>query len=296
MGKTVRIAALLLGAVGLAGAITWYGLSTRAEAACGASTSSCKTCHEIQGKDPVSKNGAWHTDHAAFDFCEFCHGGVTKETTAEKAHQGMRPALEDAQKSCATCHANDLAARVAKYGGSAPSGGAPAAGGTSPATNQNSGSATPPPPPAASAPAPAAPAGTQDVLDFNRRLPGEPQPPNRGNQVLWGLNALAALGLAGTYWMYEKKPRTRKDAAASRQSFADAVGMAMPAERAELVTLLAQCDASTLEALEQVLHQDGGPAMLRRLARLDLSLVGRLETLSREELLLVLSLARGQKN
>lgn len=295
MGKTVRITALLLGAAGLAGAITWYGLSTRAEAACGASTSSCRTCHEIQGKDPVSKNGAWHTDHAAFDFCEFCHGGVTKETTAEKAHQEMRPALADAQKSCATCHANDLATRVAKYGGTAPTGGASASGGSA-ATPENQGGSVPPPPPAASAPAPAAAAGTQDVLDYNRRLPGEPEPPNRGNQVLWGLNALAALGLAGTYWMYEKKPRSRRDAGEERRSFADALTQSLPPERADLVTLLARCDASTLEALEQVLHQDGGPAMLRRLARMDLGLVSRLETLSQEELLLVLSLARGQKN
>ncbi len=292
MGKTIRITALLLGALGLTAAVTWYGLSTRVEAACGASVSSCRSCHETQGKHPVSKNGAWHTDHASFDFCEFCHGGVTKETTAEKAHQGMRKPLEDAQKSCATCHANDLAARVAKYGGTAPAAGSAGSGSTPAGGDQ--GGANPPPPPAAPAPAPAQPAGNQDVLDFNRRLPGEPEPPNRGNQVLWGLNVLAAAGLAGTYWMLEKRPKAGRGPA--HGSTADAPVASLPADYASLITALAQCDASTLEALEQVLHQDGGPAMIRRLARLDLGLVGRLQTMSQEELLLVLSLARGQKN
>lgn len=293
MGKKYRIVALLAGGIALVAGITWYGVATRVEAACGASVSSCKTCHEIQGKLPVSKKGDWHSQHAFGDFCEFCHGGITKETTAEKAHQGMRKPLEDPQKSCGSCHAPDLATRVAKYGGSAPaSGGAPAPAPAASTDNGNTNSGTPAP---ASSSAPAT-SGKQDLLDFNRRLPGESEPVNRGNQVLWGLNALAAVGLAGTYWLYEKKPKAAKARTAAQTPLAESLAGMLPAEHAELVSLLARCDTSTLRALERVLQQEGGSAFVRRLARMDLSLVGRLEHMSQDELFLVLSLARGQKN
>ncbi|MHB9145564.1 MAG: hypothetical protein ACYC5Y_09565 [Symbiobacteriia bacterium] len=293
MKKNLRTAALLISGSALVVGVTWYGLTTRAEAACGASASSCKTCHEVQGKDPVAKKGDWHVQHAFGDFCEFCHGGVTKETTAEKAHQGMRKPLEDPQKSCGSCHAPDLAQRVGKYGGAVT-----AATGTSttPATSSGNGNTPAPPPPASPAPSAAASSADvpKDVLDFNRRLPGEPESPNRGNQVLWGLNALAAAGLAGIVWK-EKRPKTAAKRPA-RTGFGDALGTALPAEHAELVTLLARCDALTLQALEQVLSQNGGAAFLKRLSQMDLSLVERLEHMSQEELSLALSLARGQKN
>lgn len=293
MIKNLKTAALLISGAALVAGVTWYGLSTRVEAACGASASSCKTCHEVQGKDPVSKKGDWHVQHAFGDFCEFCHGGVTKDNTADGAHQGMRKPLEDPQKSCGSCHAPDLAQRVAKYGGTVT---AAPGGTTAPASNNNGGNTPAPPPPATTQPAASGstPAAPKDVIDFNRRLPGEPVPPNRGNQTLWGLNLLAAAGLAGVVWN-EKRPKTPRSRP-TRLGFGEGLVSALPPEHAELVALLARCDAPTLQALEAVLRQSGGAAFLKRLAHMDLSLVTRLEQMSQEELSLALSLARGQKN
>lgn len=296
MNRNLRIAALMLGGVALVAGITWYGVTTKVEAACGASTSSCKTCHEIQGKDPVSKKGDWHVNHALGDFCEFCHGGVTKETDKDKAHQGMRKPLADPNQSCASCHPDDLAARVAKYGGTvAPgTGTAPASSGTdtstAPSTPTASGDSSAP------APAPAPAASKQDVIDFNRPMPGEPQPANRTSQALWGLNILAFAGLAGVFVLERRGKSGRPTRHSAQPSFGDALVATLPPAHADLVQLLARCDESTLHALERVLRQDGGAAFIRRLAGLDLGLLDRIERMSQEELFLVLSLARGQKN
>lgn len=109
-----------------------FGPQKTAEAACGASTSSCETCHEVQGEDPVSKNGDWHVQHAFGDFCQACHLGVSTENDKTAAHEGLvvKP-LSQPDQSCATCHPADLDARVMKYGGSATS------------TEASSGDATP---------------------------------------------------------------------------------------------------------------------------------------------------------
>ncbi|HUH96366.1 MAG TPA: hypothetical protein VLZ89_03350, partial [Anaerolineales bacterium] len=51
-------------------------LTQAAHAQCGSQASSCKNCHEVQGKKPVNNDGtAWHTSHAFGDFCYICHGG-----------------------------------------------------------------------------------------------------------------------------------------------------------------------------------------------------------------------------
>ena len=60
-----------------------------ASAQCGSQASSCKNCHEVQGKDPVAKKDLWHIDHAANDYCEFCHAGNVQATDKDKAHVGM---------------------------------------------------------------------------------------------------------------------------------------------------------------------------------------------------------------
>lgn len=87
-----------------------------AEAACGASTSSCQTCHEDQGEAPVSKNGDWHVQHAFGDFCQACHLGESTAEEKSAAHEGMilKP-LSQPDQSCATCHPADLDVRVTKY-------------------------------------------------------------------------------------------------------------------------------------------------------------------------------------
>lgn len=86
-----------------------------AEAQCGSSASSCKTCHETQGEDPVNTEGAWHTQHAFGDFCEFCHAGNVQASDKAGAHEALAAPLEDVAASCQGCHPSDLTERAQKY-------------------------------------------------------------------------------------------------------------------------------------------------------------------------------------
>ncbi len=86
-----------------------------ASAQCGSSASSCKNCHETQKQDPVNTKGAWHTQHAFGDFCEFCHAGNVKAKDEASAHAGMLDPLSDVQGSCQSCHPNDYIDRAKSY-------------------------------------------------------------------------------------------------------------------------------------------------------------------------------------
>ncbi|BAS27201.1 cytochrome c3 family protein [Limnochorda pilosa] len=215
--------------------------SYEVDAACGASSSSCKTCHETRGAMPVSHLGEWHEDHAFGDFCEFCHGGVVTETTASAAHQGMWQPLADPATSCATCHMTDLNARVDVYAtalgitpGGSKAGGTPASmpGGPedavddAPARSEGTradaaGSGSPAPAEGSATDgrraAYAGPAGgwgpsmvalpisgDVDLIDF--RLPPGPGRISPGNLLLVILNLLAAAGL-GTYGYLHRRAR-----------------------------------------------------------------------------------------
>ncbi|MFZ3102189.1 MAG: cytochrome c3 family protein [Desulfitobacteriaceae bacterium] len=116
--KKWSLLALIFGVFGvvLLGSF-WFMSPNVTQAACGASTSSCKTCHEVKGEDPVSKKGDWHTQHAFGDFCQACHLGVATETDKTKAHVGLVKPLAQPDQSCASCHPSDSAARAVKYGG-----------------------------------------------------------------------------------------------------------------------------------------------------------------------------------
>lgn len=85
------------------------------EAQCGSQASSCKNCHEVQGQDAVNTKGAWHTDHAFGDFCEFCHGGNVQATDKTAAHEGLVAWNADVKASCASCHATDYEDRAQTY-------------------------------------------------------------------------------------------------------------------------------------------------------------------------------------
>ncbi len=87
-----------------------------ARAQCGSQASSCKNCHEVQGKDPVNSDGTkWHQSHAFGDFCYICHGGNNQAKDETAAHQGMVSPLADVKASCQQCHAADLQARAKVY-------------------------------------------------------------------------------------------------------------------------------------------------------------------------------------
>src|SRR5512140_3993159 len=86
------------------------------QAQCGSQASSCKNCHEVQGKHPVNADGTgWHQSHAFGDFCYICHGGNNQATDETAAHAGMVSPLSDVQAACAQCHPNDLQARADVY-------------------------------------------------------------------------------------------------------------------------------------------------------------------------------------
>ncbi len=87
----------------------------QASAQCGTTASSCKTCHEIQGKLRVNTTGDWHVQHSFGDFCVFCHAGNAKAKDTAQAHKGMVQPLSDVSSSCAMCHEADCTTRAEKY-------------------------------------------------------------------------------------------------------------------------------------------------------------------------------------
>ncbi len=110
---------LLLASTGvalLAACVIAFAAPQTVKAQCGSQASSCKNCHEVQGKDPVNSDGkGWHQSHAFGDFCYICHGGNQQATDETAAHQGMVAPLSDVQAACASCHPNDLQARADVY-------------------------------------------------------------------------------------------------------------------------------------------------------------------------------------
>lgn len=174
-------------------------LTQPVHAQCGSQASSCKNCHEVQAKDPVNKDGtSWHTSHAFGDFCYICHGGNQQATDETAAHVGMVNPLSDIKASCASCHPNDLQARVQVYADklgiqlgssgapAASSNGTPAAPATaSAAAAANNTSATPQPAEVApqAALAPNDPNLVNYVQRYNENALGK-YPTNWGNVIL----------------------------------------------------------------------------------------------------------------
>ena len=107
---------LAIGLTGLALVTTQPARACSAHAPsaqCGSQISSCKNCHETQGKKPVSDDGTlWHKAHAFGDFCASCHSGNQQATDQIAAHTGLVPPLSDIQASCQQCHPNDAQARA----------------------------------------------------------------------------------------------------------------------------------------------------------------------------------------
>jgi hypothetical protein len=99
-------------------ALVFFGVSLTppktVQAQC-ASPSSCKTCHETNGQDPVNQKDVWHTQHAVFDYCTVCHGGSRDAADKTAAHQGMAVKLSGMTGTCVNCHAKDYQDRLAAY-------------------------------------------------------------------------------------------------------------------------------------------------------------------------------------
>lgn len=94
----------------------YFGRAPQASAQCGSQASSCKNCHEVQGKKPVNNDGTgWHESHAFGDFCYICHAGNSQAVDENEAHTGMVEPLSDVEASCQQCHMNDLMERAQVY-------------------------------------------------------------------------------------------------------------------------------------------------------------------------------------
>ncbi len=191
----------------------WPAATTPANAQCGSQASSCKNCHEVQGKMPVNNDGtAWHTSHAFGDFCYICHAGNNQAKDEAGAHMGMVPPLSDIKASCQQCHPNDMQELAQIYattlgveiGQAAPiSEGATPAEGAAPVEGAATVESAPP---AIQPAAISAPTTTEiDVDDpnlvdyvqrYNEIVLGK-RPVNVGNNILIVLIGLVAVGGGG---------------------------------------------------------------------------------------------------
>ncbi|MDR3542323.1 MAG: hypothetical protein P4L69_15380 [Desulfosporosinus sp.] len=269
----------------------WFTPPKVSEAACGASTSSCKTCHEVQGTDPVSKKGAWHTQHAFGDFCQACHLGVATETDKTKAHVGMlaKP-LAQPDQTCVSCHPTDSAARVAKYGGSAassnPTGGTSASAST-PSNTPTSGSETVAPSLGATQVPPSANPNF-DIIDFNSngKLPW----------LAWAMviaDVLALIVLAAVLLRWRKGlwPWSFLKGKQKNVPF-----NSLPPEVQEVFTQLLKGDMETILALQEILKREQGSQVLKVVSHLPEKVQAQLQTLDESALKSLSSLSDVMKN
>jgi hypothetical protein len=281
-----------------------------AAAQCGSSASSCKNCHEVQKQDPVSAKGAWHTQHAFGDFCEFCHAGNVKATDKAAAHTGMVDPLADVKGSCQSCHPSDYMTRAKTYADAlgktiAASSAAPASASPSTASTAVTTTAT------TNAPCgPAAPTGGQ-TIDLNKAYAGLnlPPPNTLGNLALVGLIVVVLLLLGGLIWYYER-PFERIVLTMRRWQATPVLVAATPdgaalnlprqlvarPEVESLLPLLAEHDPATLRALTRLLSdRDKGPRVLKALSRADWQTLSALSERDQQVLAALLALAKEMK-
>jgi len=271
----------------------WLSMPKVTQAACGASTSSCKNCHEVKGEDPVSKKGDWHTQHAFGDFCQACHLGVATETDKAKAHVGVvaKP-LTQPEQSCASCHPADSAARVAKYGGTVTGGsnstGNPTSASGAPATGTSpAGTGTVTPSPAATEVPPSANPNF-DLIDFNVK-----------DMIPWLawvigiINAFVLLILGVLSWRWKKGlwPWFLLKGRQKSVPF-----NTLPPEAQEVFSKLLKGDMHTVLVLEQILKREQGSKLLQAVSRLPENVLVQLITFDENELKSLSSLTDLMKN
>jgi len=271
----------------------WLTTPKETEAACGASTTSCKTCHEVKGENPVSQKGDWHTQHAFADFCQACHLGVATETDKTKAHAGVvaKP-LAQPDQTCASCHPADTATRVIKYGGvatSAPTGN-PISGASTPETGNGTapvgtGTVTPS---AAVTQIPPSLNPNFDVIDFNLK--------DKTPWLAWVLgiiNVLMLLLLGILIWRWKKGlwPWAFLVGRTKKVPFST-----LPPEVQEVIDQLLEGDIQTVISLEKILKGPYGPQVLQAVSSLPEKALNQLRTLDENNLKSLSSLSELMRN
>ncbi len=296
----------LLAVAGVLAIGLWLLLYPRpALAQCGSSASSCKNCHEVQGKDPVNTKGAWHTDHAFGDFCEFCHAGNVKAKDEAGAHAGLIGPLSDPKGSCQSCHPNDYMARAQKY---ADTLGKPLGTGTSPGTNTTGTTGAITTTATTGVPCGPAPTSGGQVIDLTKAYAdmNAPPPVNVGNWILLAMIGGTFLVLLGLVWHYDRPlPRIvaygRELLATPVVTAATVGGLQMPVpaessrspEFAALERMLARSDPATVRAVTQLLSdRENGPKVVKALSHLDLQTLAALGEGDQKALAALLALAK----
>lgn len=292
-----------------------------ASAQCGTAASSCKNCHETQGKMSVANNGDWHKAHAFGDFCEFCHAGNVQATVAEEAHTGMVSPFGDVKASCQGCHPGDYDKLAQTYAATlgvdltAAGGGTGGDSGTNPPVGSSSGDS------AGCASAVSAPLGGEQI-DYNllyaQATAGTPLVSNWGNVILILLLLGTALAFFVTVWSWENwgqqvagwinrnvAPVSQAVVAATARSDG---GVTLPADNAAQVqTLLAQkpelsgllpkllnLPSETLAALDTLLaNPERGSDLLQALSKVDAEVINSLRQLGAKDRNLLLALLKG---
>ena len=262
--KKWTLLALIFGVFGvvLIGSF-WLTPPKVTEAACGASTSSCKTCHEVKGEDPVSKKGDWHIQHSFGDFCQACHLGVATETDKTKAHVGLVKPLAQPDQTCASCHPDDSAARAVKYGAttgaSNPTGNTPATPGapTTGTATEGTDSSTPS---AAATQVPPNANANFDLIDFNVN--------DVAPWLAWVIgiiNAFMLMILGVLIWRWKKGlwPWYFLKGRQKNVPF-----NTLPPEVQEVFTQLQNGDMETVLSLQEILKREQGAQLLQAVSHL----------------------------
>jgi hypothetical protein len=277
---------------------------------CGSQASSCKNCHEVQGKKPVNGDGTgWHTGHAFGDFCANCHAGNVQATDETAAHAGMVAPLSDIKANCAACHPNDTETRAQKYatilGVSLSTGGNSTSGGGTTTTGSTSAPATPAtvatPAPAPTTAVAASSDNVPGLIDYNLQYAETVQgrwPINWGNVIVGGLIVLVGGG-GGTFAFYNERKLRRLGKAVAAQPSGSlpsaepaATAADSPVKAVDLLPQLEKLDPRSLRALKQILREpEMANGLLLTLARLDPRLIEEVRRLDRRELNLLLALA-----
>lgn len=269
------------------------------KAQCGSQASSCKNCHEVQGKDPVNNDGTgWHQSHAFGDFCYICHAGNQQATDKDAAHAGMVPPLSDVKAACQSCHAQDLDARVKVYadklgvqvgsGASAastsPTQAAPASTSQLPSQSPSSGSG------------PVVVDNKQPVIDYvqqyDETVAGK-TPINWGN-IIVAIMIVVMVIVGGTVvYLNERKLRGGNEAHPVKTE--GEVEIRLEDYPTEVLALLPKVKALNpvgRKALAKLLtNPDAASDLLLTLSRLDPDLIKRMKGLDREAQALLIALA-----
>lgn len=295
---------VLAGILLFSAALLMPGSSARAQ--CGSQASSCKSCHEVQAKDPVNADGTgWHESHAFGDFCYICHAGNSQSMDEATAHAGMVAPLSDIQAACQTCHPNDAQELAQVYAaqlgvtvgeGSPPS--PPPMSGSS--DDGNVGGEAAPQPASQPESSSSLVLGDPAIVDYQQRyeeVVTGVRPINVGNVIAGTLVFSFLLG-GGAFVVYNERKRAdlpffrqRSELTATRVKELEQIE-GLPAEVVALLPQIAKLNPLGLHALQRLLENpDAASALFHSLSRLDPELVNRVRGLDRSSRELLLALA-----